>query len=77
MLLHYNKPIIALSAPCGAGKTHTLGSYANGCVMNGEYVIIVVPSTDLADQYETDLKKRFIFMPVFVFHKDLCVDDEK
>jgi hypothetical protein len=76
MSFFYN-PIKVLSAPCGAGKSHTIRQESNERVLTGKRVLISVPSKRLADRYVEHFAKEFPTLLVEVIHTDTIDEDER
>jgi hypothetical protein len=76
MSFSYN-PIKVLSAPCGAGKSHTIRQESNERVLTGKRVLISVPSKRLADRYVEHFAKEFPTLLVEVIHTDTIDEDER
>jgi hypothetical protein len=64
--------MIKISAPCGAGKSHTIQKNSYQWVMHHNVqVIIAVPSIPLADQYHYNLTTLYPDLPVEIIHGEL------
>ena len=59
-------------APTGAGKTYAIEERLAELIRDGETVILIQPSKNLAHQTAEEMSARFPDVPVEVFNQDTC-----